>query len=225
MWDNLLGVPGFSPTVRRTRKLTGRIDQELNKEVASLTKAVAPDILRRAIGYLYTKETRSTFEIENEHPSPQRQERFVAALADAAKLDLSDKAALIVLQNKIVDPRYAAKDWRDIQNYVGEAAGNFREIVHLICPKPEDVPDLMQALAKTGQRVLANSIDPVIAAAILSFGFVFIHPFDDGNGRLHRFLIHSVLSKTGFSPDGVIFPISVSILRDMGAIRRPGELL
>ena len=34
VWDNLLGVPGFTPTVRRTRKLTGRIDQELNKEVA-----------------------------------------------------------------------------------------------------------------------------------------------------------------------------------------------
>jgi hypothetical protein len=217
VWDNLLGVPGFSPTVRRTRKLTGRIEQELDKEVASLTQAVAPDILRRAIGYLYTKETKSTFEIENEHPSPQRQERFVAALADAAKLDLSDKAALIVLQNKIVDPRYAAKDWRDFQNYVGETAGNFREIVHLICPKPQDVPGLMQALSETGQRVLADSIDPVIAAAILSFGFVFIHPFDDGNGRLHRFLIHSALSKTGFSPDGVIFPISVSILRDMGA--------
>ena len=217
VWDNLLGVPGFSPTVRRTRKLTGRIDQELNKKVESLTKAVAPEILRRAISYLYTKETKSTFEIENEHPSPQRQERFVAALADAAKLDLSDKAALIVLQNKIVDPRYAAKDWRDFQNYVGETAGNFREIVHLICPKPDDVPDLMQALSQAGQRVLADSVDPVIAAAILSFGFVFIHPFDDGNGRLHRFLIHSVLSKTGFSPDGVIFPISVSILRDMGA--------
>jgi len=108
---------------------------------------VNPDILRRAVSYLYTKETKSTFEIENEHPSPQRQERFVAALVDAAKLDLSDKAALISLQNKIVDPRYAARDWRDFQNYVGETAGTFREVVHLICPKPEDVAGLMQALS------------------------------------------------------------------------------
>ena len=217
VWDNLLGVPGYSPTVRRTQKLIGRMNQELDEEVASLTKAVDPDILRRAISYLYTKETKSTFEIENEHPSPQRQERFVAALVDAAKLDLSDKAALISLQNKIVDPRYAAKDWRDIQSYVGETAGNFREVVHLICPKPEDVAGLMRGLSGLGGRVLSDSIDPVIAAALLSFGFVFIHPFEDGNGRIHRFLIHSVLSKTGFSPDGVIFPISVSIVRDMGA--------
>jgi hypothetical protein len=217
VWDNLLGVPGFSPTVRRTQKLTSRINEELNKEVVSLTKAVEPHILRRATSYLYTKETKSTFEIENEHPSPRRQERFVAALVDAAKLDLSDKAALIALQNKIVDPRYAAKDWREFQNYVGETAGNFREIVHLICPKAADVPALMMALSQAGKRALTDSIDPVIAATLLSFGFVFIHPFEDGNGRIHRFLIHSVLSKTGFSPEGLIFPVSVSIVRDMGA--------
>ena len=217
VWDNMLGVPGFSPTVRRSQKLMGRIHQALDKEVATLTKAVDPDILRRAISYLYTKETKSTFEIENERLSPQRQERFVAALVNAAKLDLSDKAALISLQNKIVDPRYAAKDWRDFQNYVGETAGNFREIVHLICPKPEDVPSLMQSLSGLGKQVLSDSIDPVVSAALVSFGFVFIHPFEDGNGRIHRFLIHSILSKTGFSPEGVIFPISVSIVRDMGA--------
>ena len=156
VWDNLLGVPGFSPTVRRTQKLIGRMHQALDKEVASLTKAVDPDILRRAISYLYTKETKSTFEIENEHPSPQRQERFVAALLDAGKLDLSDKAALVALQNKIVDPRYAATGWRDFQNYVGETAGNFREIVHLICPKPSDVPNLMDALAGLSRRVLSK---------------------------------------------------------------------
>lgn len=215
--DNLLGVTGFSPTVRRTQKLASRVKEALNKEVVSLTKSFDPDVLRRAVSYLYTKETKSTFEIENERPSPQREERFVAALAGAAKLDVSDKAALISLQNKIVDPRYAAKDWRDFQNYVGETAGNYREIVHLICPKPEDVADLMQALSGLARRVLTDAIDPVIAAALVSFGFVFIHPFEDGNGRIHRFLIHSVLSKTGFSPPGLIFPVSVSILRDRTA--------
>jgi Fic family protein len=215
--DNLLGVVGFSPTIRRTQKLASRVNQALDKEVASLTKSVDSDVLRRAVSYLYTKETKSTFEIENEHPSPQREERFIAALADAAKLDVSNKAALISLQNKIVDPRYAASDWRDFQNYVGETASNYREIVHLICPKPEDVADLMQALSGLARRVLADAIDPVIAAALVSFGFVFFHPFEDGNGRIHRFLIHSVLSKTGFSPRGLIFPVSVSILRDRAA--------
>jgi hypothetical protein len=214
LWNNLLGVPGYCPTIRRTQKLAVRIAEALDKEVAAMTRAVDPDILRRAISYLYSKETKSTFEIEGEKPSPQREQRFVSALADVARFDLFDKAALIELQNKIVDPRYAAKDWRDFQNFVGETVEGYRETVHLVCPKPGDVNDLMMALMKAGRRVTANGVDPVIAAALVSFGFVFIHPFEDGNGRIHRFLIHSVLAKTGFTPEGLIFPVSVAIVRD-----------
>lgn len=216
VWDNLLGVPGYCPTVRRTLRLTRRMEEALGTHIAAMTSAVDPDVLRRAVSYLYAKETRSSFEIEGEKPSPQREERYVSALADAAKFDL-DKAQLIALQNKIVDSRYAAGDWRDFQNYVGETSSDYREIVHFICPKPEAVAPLMRGLMSLSERVLADKVDAVIAAALVSFGFVFIHPFEDGNGRIHRFLIHNVLAKTGFSPEGVIFPISVAIVRNRAA--------
>lgn len=48
----------------------------------------------------------------------------------------------------------------------------------------------------------------------MSFGFVYLHPFTDGNGRLHRFLVHAVLARTGFTPPGLIVPVSAAILRD-----------
>ena len=63
-------------------------------------------------------------------------------------------------------------------------------------------------------RIEESSVDPVVAAAIVAFAFVFIHPFEDGNGRIHRFLMHQILAKRGYSPDGVIFPVSAAILRD-----------
>ncbi len=53
-----------------------------------------------------------------------------------------------------------------------------------------------------------------MAAAVAGFAFVFVHPFDDGNGRIHRFLIHQVLAQTGYVPAGVVFPVSAAILRD-----------
>ncbi|MGE0830730.1 MAG: Fic family protein, partial [Hyphomonadaceae bacterium] len=205
------------PTVRRTQKLIRHMEAAFDQEAAALTRNADPDLLRRAVSFLYTKETKSTWEIEGEEVSGGREEKFVAALTRAAQFDTADKAALIGLQNAIVDPRYSAGDWRDMQNYVGETISGYRERVHFVCPKPEDVASLMASWGATSKRVLDDKVDPVVAAALAAFGFVFIHPFEDGNGRIHRFLVHNVLAKTGFSPPGVIFPVSVSIVRDMPA--------
>jgi Fic family protein len=57
------------------------------------------------------------------------------------------------------------------------------------------------------------NIDEVALPAAVAFGFVYIHPFLDGNGRLHRFLIHHVLAQKKFTPPGVILPVSAAILR------------
>jgi Fic/DOC family len=62
-------------------------------------------------------------------------------------------------------------------------------------------------------QVENGGVDPVCAAAITGFGFVFIHPFEDGNGRIHRFLIHHSLAKLNFAPPGILFPVSAAMLR------------
>ena len=61
--------------------------------------------------------------------------------------------------------------------------------------------------------MMSSEVHPVVIAAAISFGFVFMHPFDDGNGRIHRFLIHNILAKSRFTPRGLIFPISTTMLR------------
>ena len=50
--------------------------------------------------------------------------------------------------------------------------------------------------------------------AVLAFGFVYIHPFGDGHGRLHRLLTHHALARHSFNPLEVVFSLS-------GAIRSP----
>ena len=37
----------------------------------------------------------------------------------------------------------------------------------------------------------------------------------DGNGRLHRYLIHDVLSSSGFTPKGIVLPVSAVILANL----------
>lgn len=63
-------------------------------------------------------------------------------------------------------------------------------------------------------------MDPVVAAAAVAFGFVYVHPFEDGNGRIHRWLIHHVLTAAGYSPPSVVFPVSAVILREIDVYKR-----
>jgi Fic/DOC family len=81
--------------------------------------------------------------------------------------------------------------------------------------RPEDLPSLIDGMTAF-DRAPAQSLDAVIAAAALAFGFVYVHPFQDGNGRIHRYLIHHVLAQRGFSPTGVVFPVSAAILERIG---------
>jgi Fic family protein len=60
----------------------------------------------------------------------------------------------------------------------------------------------------------ASDVSPVVHAAVISYGFVFLNPFQDGNGRIHRFLIHNILARRGFTPKGVMFPVSASMLKN-----------
>jgi hypothetical protein len=213
--DNLLGVGKYSPLVRRTQTLAAYMEKDLTQEASAIIKSCDPAILARAVHYLFTKETKSSFAIEGEAPSKDRTDRFVAALMKAPGFDATSKDAFVQLQNAIVDSRYAQKDWRTTQNFVSQTLPDYSEDVHFVCPKPEDVPGLMDAwMEMVGRLKLPEGADPVVAAAVAAFGFVFIHPFDDGNGRIHRFLVHHILSKLGFTPAGILFPVSAAMLRD-----------
>jgi hypothetical protein len=88
-----------------------------------------------------------------------------------------------------------------------------------ISAKWQDIDLLMNGLLTTN-NLLENNYDAVLSAAGIAFGFVFIHPFEDGNGRLHRYLIHHILAKQKFSQQGIIFPISASILDHIDDYRK-----
>jgi len=86
--------------------------------------------------------------------------------------------------------------------------------VHFICPRPDDVQSLMKGLTAAHSRMQKDGFPALVHAAIIAYAFVFIHPFDDGNGRIHRFLIHNILARRGFTPKGLMLPISASMLKN-----------
>ena len=214
--NNLLGTASFCPIVRKTRILNELLNQNIPQKIEQLKNGFPPDIFRRATNYLYNKETRSSYEIEKEQPSPDRMEKFVALLIKAGTeqtVQLLDEPRLIQLQNSIVDPRFAAVAFRDFQNFIGQSLPDYQEMIHYICPPPIILGTLMNGLKETAEKT--TGIYPEIRAAIIAFGFVFIHSFEDGNGRLHRFLIHDILVHDGIVPQGLIIPVSAHMLNNI----------
>lgn len=58
---------------------------------------------------------------------------------------------------------------------------------------------------------VTRGASPLVRAAVIAFGFVYVHPMRDGNGRIHRFLINDTLQRDGAIPVGVILPVSATI--------------
>jgi Fic family protein len=212
--NNLLGPKEFCPVVRKTARLLENSSSDLLKKCESIVASYSQELIRRALSYLYNKETKSSFEIENINPGTSRIEKFIVSLELAEKEDFCEKERLVELQNRIVDPRFRDSGYRTIQNYVGQTVSYQKEIIHFISPKPEDLPSLMEGLIDCHKRMKNGDVPPVIHAAVIAYGFVFLHPFEDGNGRIHRFLIHNILSLHHIVPKGLMFPVSAVMLKN-----------
>jgi len=214
--DNLLGTVEFCPIIRRTTELTELLEWDIKKAIENLKHEYSPEIFKRASYYLYKKESKSSSEIEKEEPSKDRMNKFIALLEEAGQKDFEESLSekeLVRLQNVIVDPRYADSGFRNFQNYVGQTLRDYSQKIHYVCPPPQFVNSLMKGIVNLNEK--NTYTNTMIKATMVSFGYVYIHPFEDGNGRIHRFLIHDILVRDGIVPNSTILPVSAQILAHM----------
>jgi hypothetical protein len=214
--DNLPGTPAFCPLVRRTALLERFVEMKLDQRASDVLGRTHPDVVTRAAAFLLLQDSRSSFEIEGEQPSHERTARWGRAIARAGANPLS-AAEIEALQAEVIgDARFVRLGLRSEGGFVGiHDRVTHRPIPEHISARAEDLRDLVHGVVEYGRVAVTGGGDPVVTAAAVAFGFVYIHPFEDGNGRLHRWLIHQVLSRAGYNPPGVIFPISAAILREI----------
>ena len=211
--NNLPGNQDFCPLIRKTEKLEKYIESNIRQEKSNYLNRVHKDILQRASSFLLLKDSKASFSIEGENPRNNRAARWGIAIGQAGKNELSIAELNRLQQLVIENDRFVKMGIRIQHGFIGDRDRETQEpIPDHISAKHENLEQLMAGLLQT-QKVLTESrMDPVLVAAKIAFGFVFIHPFVDGNGRLHRYIIHHILSQTGYTEQGIIFPVSASIL-------------
>lgn len=219
--NNLPGTQNFCPLVRRTPRLEENRQAGLDRRARDISGRTHPDILARAAAFLLLSDSKASFQIEGEQPPAQRIARWGQAIGEAGQVELS-RTELERLQRIVIgDTRFLHLGLRQEGGFVGDHDRHSGEpIPEHISARAQDLQNLVDGMVAFDRLALNGGLDPVVAAATIAFGFVYIHPFEDGNGRLHRWLIHHVLARGGFNPAGVVFPISAVILRKIDVYRR-----
>jgi hypothetical protein len=210
--NNLPGTPDFCPLVFRTELLDQFVALDLSRRAQDVVADVPRDILARTAAFLLLKDSRSSYAVEGERPPQDRIQRWGRVIGEAGRQAL-DRDELLRLQRIVIgDDRFVKLGFREEGGFVGDHDRDTgTPIPDHVDARPEDLSDLIDGLI-TFDQGQARAVDPVIAAAVLAFGFVYIHPFVDGNGRIHRYLIHHTLARSGFNPPGLVFPVSAAIL-------------
>lgn len=210
--NNLPGTVEFCPLVFRTKTLEQFIATDLAQRAQTVVADVPRDLLARTAAFLLLKDSKSSYAIEGERAPQDRIQRWGRAIGEAGRRPISLDELLRLQAIVIGDARFVRMGLRQEGGFVGEHDRDSQmPLPDHISARAEDLPSLIAGMVAF-DRGPAQKLDPVIAAAVLAFGFVYVHPFEDGNGRIHRYLIHHVLAQRGFNPAGVVFPVSAAIL-------------
>ena len=211
--NNLPGTIDFCPLISRTEKLEAYIDANIAGKKNTFLNKIHKDVLQRASSFLLLKDSKASFTIEGENPGNNRAMRWGKAIGQAGKKALSIAELERLQQVVIENSRFVEMGLRTKGGFIGEHERSTGEpIPDHISARETDVEQLLDGLMATNEVLRDQTYDAVLAAATIAFGFVFIHPFVDGNGRLHRYIIHHILAKKELTQQGIIFPVSSSIL-------------
>ncbi len=219
--NNLPGTCDLCPLIYKTEKLEKYIAKDFLNKSKLFSIKMRKDLLQRAAAFLLLKDSKASFNIEGEKPNSKRTARWGRAIGQAGAIDISKDELLRLQQIVIESDRFIKFGFRQEGGFVGEHDRITAEPVPShISARAKDLDKLINGLIETTDLLLNSDLDAVLAASIIAFGFVFIHPFEDGNGRLHRYLIHHILGRKNYFQQGLVFPISASILDHIDDYRR-----
>ena len=208
--DNLPGTPAWCPCIHRSDAVKFAESYDCAEALTQLQLEYGQEIVLRSAVWLTVKESRASFAIEHEENQSDRIQRFAAVMESRcgqAEEPLADER-ILALQAEILGPQATRYGLRRSPVFVGHRIA-YNDVVDYIAPDWQDTPALLAGLSACLQRTKGQA--PIIRAALASFGFVYIHPLADGNGRISRFLVNDILRRDGAVPAPFILPISATI--------------
>ena len=213
--DNLPGTKLFCPMVHRTARLDDYIAKDLSARARTIVESAPPALIARAAAFLLLSDSKASFAIEGEDPPKDRLARWGFVVSKAGQIALTRETLIRLQRDLIGDARFVKIGLRHEGGFVGQHDVLGQPVPEHISANANNLESLLDGLCLFNGRSRSMRFHPVLAAACIAFGFVYIHPFEDGNGRIHRFLMHHVLAEYRYTPEQIVFPISSVILHEI----------
>ena len=168
-------------------------------------------VMSNQIGNVYiTEERESALFVKGSQPHT-REEYMLKGYSNALDLidevykyqtlDRSFVSTLHYYIYKDYNPEFGGR-FKDSINYIQETMpdGSFRTI--FVSAAPEQVAILLENLIYQFNMCAADEeVNKLLLIAAFMFDFMCIHPYNHGNGRLSRLLLHFLLKKYGYDVD------------------------
>lgn len=190
-------MSSFGTFLLRTESVASSRIERVNLTMDDLAKAV--------VGIKASENARATV------AAVRALTTMVTAAGSKGRINLDDLLAAHhdLMKDDPTDARFAGQ-LRDVQNWIGGSDYSPRGAVH-VPPPPELVPDLMADLIEFANR---SDMAVIAQAAIAHAQFESIHPFTDGNGRIGRALISSIMRRRGITHRAVV-PVASAMVADV----------
>ncbi|MFC8801143.1 Fic family protein [Promicromonospora sp. NPDC057138] len=135
-------------------------------------------------------------------------EHLIASVAGGADLTLTNihRAHAALMADDPYEKDYAGR-FRDMQNWIGGSDYSPRGAL-FVPPPPETVDAYMNDLVRFANR---DDLSALVQAAVVHAQFESIHPYTDGNGRIGRALVNTVLRRRGVT-SRVVVPLASALV-------------
>jgi Fic family protein len=217
--NNLLGTSNICPIITRSKTLEKYMHYDLTTNISIAIEKVSNSLIRRAASFLLLSDSQASFEIEGERATKNRIENWGKIINEAGRRTLTLHEIERLHGILLDDSRFMKVGLREEEVFLGDRDRDNFPIPEFIGAKSEDLIPLIEDWIELDKILSIDGVDPILHAVIIAFSFVYIHPLEDGNGRIHRYLIHHVLAQRDFYPKGMIFPISGVILDEIQKYR------
>ncbi len=179
---------------------------ELEKlvEIAKIQSTEASN----AIEGIVTTNTRIRQLVEEKTAPRNRDEQEIAGYRDVLSLIHKNFDVIPITQNYILQLHKIlyghlnnpmAGRTKNVQNYISATHPDEHAEILLTLLPPHETPEALDRICAEYNRVIGNmEVEPLIAIPVFIHDFLFIHPFNDGNGRMSRLLTTLLLYKSGF---------------------------